>query len=73
MPSAMDGSSPAVVNSASERNALGDGWEETPAKVGILTAPSFEEVLALRDAEQSAPVQIDEFVPKRGPGRPPKG
>ena len=58
-----------VVNSAGERNALGDGWETTPAKFGILTAPSFDELLAMRDAEQAQP----EDAPRRGPGRPPKG
>lgn len=48
------------VDSDAEKNALGDGWEKTPAAFGYVGAPSFEEALALKDKAES----VD--APKRG-------
>lgn len=67
-----------VVNSDHEKQALGPNWATNPAAFGHLTAPSFEQVLAMREkAEQAQPAQeVDELpeteeMPRRR-GRPPK-
>lgn len=51
------------VKSEEEKNALGAGWEKTYAVFGLITAPSFEEHVAMQNkAEASESVD----VPKRG-------
>ena len=55
-----------IVNDAAELAALGDGWEDSPAKFGVETHPSAETLRANKIAALNA------GDAKRGPGRPPK-
>lgn len=55
-----------LVNSQAEAN----GWEDSPAKFGFVTAPTFEEVLERRRAEELAKMEAAVEAPRRG--RPPK-
>lgn len=52
-----------IVNSDSERNALGDGWENNPAAFGHIGAPSFEQHIAMQ-AKTELETTVD--APKRG-------
>lgn len=59
-----------VVNSDAEKGALGENWAPTPAAFGHFTAPSFDQVLALREAKAAEPADAEKDAPRRG--RPPK-
>jgi len=56
-------------------DAIKGGWHKTPAGIGIVTAPSFEEAQKIRRAreeiEPETSIETVEIV-KRGPGRPRK-
>jgi|SRR5579872_376312 len=45
---------PVLVNSEDEEIMLGDGWEDSPAKHGIVTAPSAEENHATKIKQAAA-------------------
>jgi hypothetical protein len=57
-----------VVNSDAEKAALGDKWATNPSAFGYFTAPSFEQVLAMREAKEETEEVVAE-APRRG--RPP--
>lgn len=48
-----------VVNSPAQRQALGTDWHDTPEKLGMITAPSFEQLQEAREkAERSATLTL---------------
>lgn len=56
---------PEIVHDEAAEAALGAGWEDSPADHGVITNPSKEQALQMR---QEALVKEQ----KRGPGRPKK-
>lgn len=52
-----------IVKTKEELDSLGDGWSDTPASFGVVTAPSFEQ--ALQAKNETADVVIAE-APRRG-------
>lgn len=72
-----------VVNNDTEKEALGENWATNPSAFGYFTAPSFEQLLAMREAKMQEPekVEVAEVVAKvpaapkaarAKPGRKPK-
>lgn len=59
-----------VVNSDQEKDALGEGWEKTPAAFGYIGAPSFDQLVNMREKKD---VIEDATVDAPRRGRPPKG
>ncbi len=43
-----------VVNTPAEKAALGDDWKDTPEKLGLITAPSFEQATQPEKSRKAA-------------------
>lgn len=56
-----------VQNKTEHDKYSAEGWKNSPAEFGLITAPSFDQALAMREA---AEVEATPDAPRRG--RPPK-
>lgn len=48
-----------IVHSEAEMLSLGDGWKKTPADFGVITAPSFEQMIEMKKQEEAKAEDIE--------------